>query len=60
MWNKQTQKPSLMFSPYCSKALDGTPGLNLTGFESVVIVLDTSASPSAYMKVFQMLKRVHK
>lgn len=32
--------------PHCSMLLDRTPSLNLTGFESVIVVLNTFARPS--------------
>lgn len=32
--------------PYCSILLNRTPSLNLTGFESVIVVLNAFARPS--------------
>lgn len=39
--------------PYYSVLLNRTPALDLTGFEGVVIVLHTSAGPSACEKVIK-------
>ena len=40
--------------PYYSILLDRTPGLDLTGFEGMIVVLNTSSSPPACNKVFEL------
>lgn len=46
--------------PFCSVVLNRTPGLDLTGFEGVVVVWNTSAGPSACKKVFKTDKNCGK
>lgn len=51
------ESPSL---PFYSILLNGTPGLDLTGFKGVVVVLNTSASPPACEKGFETEKNCDK